>query len=173
MTDLGIEFYDIAFRDNLIWYAVEDPAEPIQVYNSVGTMVFSIASSIVPGACGMTFDDEGYLWVSDDDTDLIYKVDLDETGISGQEGGSSAEASLALSMNPFHSSVDIQLTGFAGSVSTRILDMSGRTVAEFTSADQLTWNGEDRSGSQVPAGSYLVISSDQSGTTASARLIRL
>lgn len=173
MIDLGISFYDIAFKDNQIWYAVDDPAEPIQVFTGSGVKVFSISSSIVPSACGMTFDDQGYLWVSDDDADLIYQVDLDATGISGQEGGSIGSVSVTPSSNPFYSSVSFQLSGFTGSVSTRILDMSGRTVAEFASTDQLTWNGTDQSGSRVPVGSYMVISTDASGATASARLVRL
>ncbi len=173
MTDLGIDFYDIAFKDNQIWYAVEDLSEPIQVYNSVGTMIFSISSSIVPRAHGMTFDDLGYLWVSDADADLIYQVDLNSTGVSGQGGIPLEQASVTPTCNPFSSSVSIQLTGFSGPVSIMVLDISGRIVAELTAEDLFVWDGTDQSGTQVPSGTYLIVAMDDSGGCCSSRLIRL
>ncbi|MBN2587067.1 MAG: hypothetical protein JXA64_05800 [Candidatus Fermentibacteraceae bacterium] len=173
MVDLGIDFYDIAFKDNQIWYAVEDPSEPIQVFNNAGTRVFSISSSIVPRAHGMTFDDLGYLWVSDADADLIYQVDLNSTGISGQGSSPLEHAAVTPSCNPFSSSVSIRLTGFGGPVSIMVMDISGRIVTELEAEDQLVWNGTDRSGAQVPSGAYLIVATDDSGNCCSSRLIRL
>jgi hypothetical protein len=173
MVDLGIDFYDIAFKDNQIWYAVEDLSEPIQVFSSAGTKVFSISSSIVPRAHGMTFDDLGYLWVSDADADLIYQVDLNPTGISGQGSGLLEQAVMTPSSNPFSSSVSIRLTGFVGQVSITVLDISGRIVTELEGEDQLVWYGTDQSGAQVPSGAYLIVATDDSGNCCSSRLIRL
>jgi len=173
MTDLGISFHDIAFKDNQIWYAVESASEPVQVFTGSGTKVFSISSSIIPAANGMTFDDDGYLWVSDADADLIYQVDLNPTGISGQQGGSLADASVEPSVNPFYSTVALQLDGFEGTVSVRVIDLSGRTVSEMTAQDQLTWDGSDLDGNPAPAGAYVVVATDVSGRCASTRLVRL
>lgn len=173
MTDLGISFHDIAFKDNQIWYAVESASEPVQVFTGSGSKVFSISSSIIPGANGMTFDDEGYLWVSDADADLIYKVDLNPTGISGQESGGLMDASVEPSINPSYSSVTLQLGGFESIVSVRIVDLSGRTVFEQSAGSQLVWDGSDHSGNPAPAGTYVVVAADASGRYASTRLVRL
>jgi hypothetical protein len=74
MVELGIDFYDIAYKDNKWWYACNDTEFPIRVYNGSGALVESISSSVLPAAHGMTFDSEGYLWVSNMNTDEIYKI---------------------------------------------------------------------------------------------------
>lgn len=76
MVELGIDFYDIAYYDSKWWYACNDPQYPVRVYNGNGVLVESIDSSVLPAAHGMTFDDQGYLWVSNMDTDEIYKIDV-------------------------------------------------------------------------------------------------
>jgi len=171
MIDLGIEFFDIAFKENQIWYAVDDPAQPVQVFNSSGTMVYSISSSVIPAAHGMTFDSDGYLWVADADADKIYQVDI-PLGIEEGEG-SSARPGLTALGNPFSASVTLQLTGFDSSAQLNIFDLSGRTVLSQPVAGSFVWNGTDGSGSRVPAGTYMAVVQDGEGFSASARLVRL
>ncbi len=88
MKELGIDFYDIAYRDNKWWYACNDSAFPIRVYNGNGVLVESISSSILPAAHGMTFDGDGYLWVSNMNTDEIYKIDVDYVSLTRSTWGS-------------------------------------------------------------------------------------
>lgn len=173
MVDLGIDFYDIAFLDNEIWYAVDDAAEPVQVFNSSGTKTFSISSSVVPAAAGMTFDDEGYLWVADADADLIYKVDLDPQGTAGSTGTPLPAASVSAAENPFYGAVSISLSGFSGPVTVRVVDMAGRAVAGETSSETFLWDGTCRGGFQAPAGTYSVIAVDGRGNTAATRVVKL
>ena len=81
MLELDIDFYDIAYYNNTWWYGCGDSAESIRIYDTNGSLVGSISSSIVPAAHGMTFDDDGYLWVSNMDTDEFYKVDVNATAL--------------------------------------------------------------------------------------------
>lgn len=43
---------------------------------------YSITSEVIPCAYGVTMDPEGYLWVSDMQNDLIYKIDPYATGLT-------------------------------------------------------------------------------------------
>ena len=81
MLELGIDFYDIACHDGNYWYACNDSEYHIRVYNGSGGLVESVSSSVLPAAHGMTFDGDGYLWVSNMDTDEIYKIDLNATAL--------------------------------------------------------------------------------------------
>jgi hypothetical protein len=173
MVDLGIYFRDIAYMDNEIWYAVDDSSEPVQVYTSGGTKTFSISSSIVPAAHGMTFDDGGYLWVADADADLIYKVDLDPQGTAGPGGAPLPETGLVPDANPFRGSVSIELLGLEGPADVRVIDTSGRVVARSTASGTFLWDGTDGNGGHVPAGAYVVMAEDADGRSASARVVRL
>ncbi len=76
MVELGIDFHDIACSGDLWWYAVNDGTSSIKAYDEAGVLQMSISVADVPAACGLTIDDEGYLWVSNTDTDEIYKVDV-------------------------------------------------------------------------------------------------
>lgn len=88
MMELGIQFHDIAYHDNMIWYALGSGGEhSVQVYNSSGVLVHWITSSEVPAAYGLTFDDAGYLWVSDTGTDQLYKVSVDFTALQRDSWG--------------------------------------------------------------------------------------
>lgn len=173
MVDLDIDFHDIAYRDGQLWYAVDDASEPVQVFLSNGTKVFSISSSVIPRAHGMTFDADGYLWVSDAEADLIYQIDLDPVGISGQTCSPMREATILPSHNPFSSSVSFELTGFNGVTRFRVLDMSGRVVTELQAEEQLLWDGTDGYGRNAPSGVYVIVAEDDTGSRASTRLVRL
>ena len=87
MTELGIDFYDIAYYDSKWWYACNDPQYPIRVYNGNGTLVESISSSVLPAAHGITFDGNGYLWVSNKNADKIYKIE-NTSSLNGVTWGS-------------------------------------------------------------------------------------
>jgi len=88
MLELGISFHDIAFHDNMIWYALGSGGEnSVEVYNSSGSLIHWIPSSIVPGAYGLTFDDAGYLWASDTNTDELYKISVDFTALERETWG--------------------------------------------------------------------------------------
>jgi len=174
MTDLGIDFYDIAFMDNEIWYAADDASEPVQVFNGSGTKTFSISSSIVPAAHGMTFDADGYLWVADADADQIYKVDLDPQGTAGATGAAILpEASVSAAENPFHGAVSIGISGFAGPAEVRVVDMAGRTVASGTASSTYLWDGTCGEGFDAPAGTYSVIADDGEGSRAATMVVKL
>jgi len=82
MVELGIDFYDIAYQNNRWWYACNDTEFPIRVYNGNGALVDSISSSVLPAAHGVTFDSDGYLWVSNMNTDEIYKIDTNASALA-------------------------------------------------------------------------------------------
>jgi hypothetical protein len=88
--ELGISFNDITYEDGVgyIWYACNDSSYPVRVYTPSGTLVDTISSSIIPAAHGLCFDDNGYLWVSNLNTDEIYQVDLNPIAL---ERGTWAE----------------------------------------------------------------------------------
>lgn len=88
MVELGIEFFDIAYFGNLWWYACDDSEFPIRVYNGSGQFQFSIPATEVPAAHGLTFDPDGYLWVSNLNTDEIYKVEIEYTSLTRSTWGS-------------------------------------------------------------------------------------
>ena len=88
MRELGINFYDIAYCDGNYWYACNDVDYPIRVYDGSGNLVESVGSSVLPAAHGMTFDDEGYLWVSNMNINEIYKIDVTITSLASTTWGS-------------------------------------------------------------------------------------
>ncbi len=92
MLELGIDFYDIAYSNSLWWYACNDSEFPVRVYDGNGALVDSISSSVLPAAHGMTFDSDGYLWVSNMDTDEIYKIDTNATSLTRSTWGSIKSA---------------------------------------------------------------------------------
>lgn len=87
MLELGIDFYDIAYYDAKWWYACNDSEFPIRVYDGNGALVETIASTVLPAAHGMTFDADGFLWVSNMDTDEIYKIDVSSSSLSRSTWG--------------------------------------------------------------------------------------
>ncbi|MCK5785554.1 MAG: hypothetical protein KAH54_03235 [Candidatus Sabulitectum sp.] len=75
MVELGIDFYDIAYYDAKWWFACNDSSFPIRAYNGSGVLMESIPSSALPSAYGITFDSSGNLWVSNINTDEIYRLE--------------------------------------------------------------------------------------------------
>ena len=78
---------DIAYHDGDIWVANDNLAFPVCAFNISGQKVDTLSSSMVPGAYGLTFDDEEYLWVSNLENSMIYQVDVFSTSMSPQTWG--------------------------------------------------------------------------------------
>ncbi len=68
---------DIA-RDSegLIWVATDDYRTPLHCYNTSGTMVSSISGDVVSSAAGIAIDNEGNLWVSNNEDGIICCIDF-------------------------------------------------------------------------------------------------
>jgi hypothetical protein len=153
-----------------IWVANDNATSPIRVYNSSGQMVGGIPATDVPDARGLCFESPQYLWVSDPTSDLIYRVDL-STGV-GDTGTGLEERAISVSANPFYESVAIMETGFTAAT-VDIFDVTGRRVTSADIQGSYVWNGSDSSGSRVPAGTYIVRVSDDSGPPVTRSLVRL
>ena len=52
--------------------------EPLRCIDRSGTPVRSIGDDILPSADGIAFGDDGILWVSDTENDLIYGISLQD-----------------------------------------------------------------------------------------------
>jgi len=163
---------DIAWMpDGTVWVASDWTSVTLKCHNSSGTMVDYIDASLVPNARGVTVDPEGFLWISDMTTDLIYKVDISE-GI-GSSGGSAA-TELSVSNNPFSSFVVLTGESFGSGSTLEIYDIRGGIVLQDSFEGSYTWTGASGfSGADVPAGSYFAVVVDGQGNSASARLIRI
>lgn len=123
----GSQTRDIAMTpESNVWVATDWSSMPMRLYDQDNQMIDYIDSSVLPGARGVTLDDEGYLWVSDIDNDKIYKVDLTE-GIEGS--GQGQPILLDASANPFAGQVTITGSGWTGEASIGVYDVSGSLVA--------------------------------------------
>ncbi len=69
--------YDIAYDGGDIWVACDNDGSSIMCFDTSGILVNAIERSLVPDAEGLTVDPEGYLWASDNENGLIYKIDPD------------------------------------------------------------------------------------------------
>jgi len=139
--------------------ACEAPGTPILRYDSGSMVVDQIESSLVPSATGLTMDDEGYLWASDNINGKIYKINLAGTGITGDDSDGNEMAELILSSNPFSGSLTITATGFGSVVDITIYDSAGRIVRTACAENVMIWNGRNGSGVPLPAGIYTILAS--------------
>ena len=69
------DIFDIAYDSGDIWLACAT-GHPVRRFDTSGSVVDYLEGSLIPDACGLTMDTEGFLWVADTVNDLIYKVDL-------------------------------------------------------------------------------------------------
>ncbi|NOQ23063.1 MAG: hypothetical protein GQ565_10515 [Candidatus Aegiribacteria sp.] len=71
--------WDIA-RDSMgrIWVASDDSKVPIRCCDSSGNTVKEISGNIISSAVGITIDDDGRLWVSNNDEIMLYCIDVTE-----------------------------------------------------------------------------------------------
>lgn len=140
--------YDIDCSGGLIWVACDGTDSPVKAYSTAGVLTDMIPGAVVENAArGVAFESENILWVSNPDTDKLYRIDL-SLGIGG---GVEPAVDLRASSNPFSSDVTISGAGFGDGASIEIFDMTGRRVAEAGFDGSYTWNGAD-----VPSGAYVV-----------------
>ena len=71
--------WDIA-RDSTgrIWAASDDSGFPVRCFELSGNTVIEISNNIISSATGVTIDDEGHLWVSNNDDMTLYRIDVTE-----------------------------------------------------------------------------------------------
>jgi hypothetical protein len=138
------------------------PGFPILRYNSSSTVVDQIESSLVPSATGLTMDDAGYLWASDNVNHKIYKIDPYGTGVEEWEEQTVQDAGIILSANPFSGNLLVTVTGFGAPVDLLVLDTAGRIVCNAETDGVFLWNGTDERGSPLPGGVYSILATDGS-----------
>lgn len=163
----GSQTRDIAITpEGNIWVATDWSSMPLRLYDDDNQMLDYIEGTLLPGARGVTIDDEGYLWVSDPGSDLIYQIDLTE-GIEGSEQGTAM--SLQASSNPFFGQVTITGTGLDEQSTISIYDVRGSLLetGQFSGAF-LFGDSEEGSG-----GVYFVRVSNGSGDTETLKLTSL
>ncbi len=155
--------YDIDVSGGLVWVACDGADSPVKAYTTSGALIDMIPGALVENAArGVAFESENILWVSNPDTDKLYRIDL-SLGIGG---GAEPAIDLRASSNPFSSDVTISGAGFGDGATLEIFDMTGRRVAEAGFDGSYTWNGAD-----VPSGAYVVRVGDE-GTLDTISLIR-
>lgn len=59
-----------------IWVASDNAEAPLRCYSSDGTFKKYVDPGIVSSATGVAIDDEGYVWVSDNEAAKIYRIDV-------------------------------------------------------------------------------------------------
>ncbi len=164
-------FYDIGYSGGDIWYACDDADSPIKAFNTGGALTDYIWNTVVPAAHGLCFEDDQYLWASNLYTDELYRINLDPTGIEGEE--IQTALTLVSSVNPFSTSVTIQGTGFSEAAVLEIFDIMGRKVYTASFNGSHTWGGFDMNGIQVPCGTYTALVHDGLSGGVTLRLLRL
>ncbi len=156
--------YDCAWYADQIWVANDGGDSPVKAYDTSGALVNNIPGSLVDNAAhGVDFDSDGYLWVANNVSDKIYKLDLSQ----GTGEGPSVVSGLTASSNPFMSSTVIAGEGFGPGASIEIFDLIGRRVLSAGFDGSYCWDGES-----VPAGTYMARVSD-GGLAVTLRLIKL
>ncbi len=162
---------DIALTpDTIMWVASDNASIPLRGYNRSGTVVDHIDPGLVSSARGVAIDPDGYLWVSNMDTDEIYKIDLTQ-GIETSDLENSLN--IAVSTNPFLSSVVITGEGFAGNSVISIFDIRGHLIVQDSFNGSYAWDGSSSNSTPVPSGAYFAVVVDNNGNSASAKLLRL
>jgi hypothetical protein len=65
-----------------IWAAMDSGGYSVGCFDAGGDMVAGISTDLVSQAVGVAMDDDGTLWVSNNDDGMIYGIDVsrDETG---------------------------------------------------------------------------------------------
>ena len=162
---------DIAITpDTIVWVASDNVDFPARGYDRNGVVVDYIDAALVSSARGVAIDPDGYLWLSNMDTDEIYKIDLAQ-GIETSDPENSLN--ITLSSNPFLSSVVIAGEGFVGNSEIAIYDIQGHLILQDSFDGSYTWDGSSSNSTPVPSGAYFAVVVDNNGNAASAKLLRL
>ncbi|MCD4776623.1 MAG: T9SS type A sorting domain-containing protein [Candidatus Aegiribacteria sp.] len=163
----GSQTRDIAITtEGNIWVATDWTSIPLRLYNTSNTMIDFIDNTLIPSACGVTIDDDGYLWVSDTDNDCIYKIDLTE-GIESSVEGTALE--LQASSNPFAGQVTITATGFDNQATISIYDIRGSLVTGDSFSGSYVFGESD----DLSQGVYFVRVRNGNGSEAILELLSL
>jgi len=170
--------YDIGYQPSDamgdIWMANDNATSPVACYQAgSGGIVMSLEASIGIGSNirGVAFEEGSgqYLWVSNQTTDELYRIDLSG---SGTEDASTIDlpgiAEITAAQNPFYSSTLITLTGFTGDVSLEVFDLRGRMVMSEVAEGYLLLDG-----TSMPSGAYLIRATDETGNSATASVLKL
>ncbi len=166
-------FHDIGYMNGDIWCACDNSDSPIKAFSTSGALTDYIWNSVVPAAHGLCFEDEQYLWASNFYTDELYRINLNPTGIEGEDVKPAPALSLVSSVNPFSTTVTIQGTGFSDAAVLEIFDIMGRKVYTASFSGSHTWAGIDINGNQVPSATYTAFVSDGPSGGVSLRMLRL
>jgi hypothetical protein len=167
----AVTAWDLACDGAFLWVACDAPGYPLLKYDGSGSVVDQIPSSLVPSATGLTMDDQGYLWASDNLNGKIYKIDPEGTGTGGGATQGIRPPELSVSPVPSTGAVSVSLSGFDGPVELRFVDCSGRTVGTAAVAgDGLLWSAYGLPGGPLPAGVYTVVARS-GGLEASGRIV--
>ncbi len=165
--------YDIAYHDGDIWMAVDNATSPIRRYEQTsGGVLEMIPADIGIGSDihGVTYEtvvDAPFLWVSNQTTDELYRIDI-YTGIADDVELVLPELNLSFSSNPFYSSVVITGSGFSSTSVLEIHDAAGRMIESSRFGGTYTWFAAG-----LPTGTYIVTVSDCEGSRESMKLLKL
>ncbi|MBD3370037.1 T9SS type A sorting domain-containing protein [Candidatus Fermentibacteria bacterium] len=169
--------YDIGYEQGTdgsgdIWMAIDNATSPVRCYEaSTGGGVEGIEAGIGigPDIRGVCFEGTSsqYLWVSNQTTDELYRIDL-STGTSSGSTSPVEPLGLAVGQNPFSASTTVGLTGFAGSALVEVFDMCGRTVHSERVEGSFVLDG-----SSISSGLYVVRATDSGGRNAKASIVKL
>ena len=168
--------YDIGYQSSTgyIWMATDNATSPLLCYeNSSGDVLESIPASIGIGSDirGVAFEGTSsqFIWVSNQTTNELYKIDLQMTGIEVNTSvNPSTSAEISCSENPFCSNTVVSLAGFTGNISVEVYDIQGRKVLSEVAESSIILNGQS-----LPSGSYLILATDEMGCSATSRVIKL
>ena len=165
--------YDIAYHDGDIWMAVDNATSPIRRYEQTsGGVLEMIPADIGIGSDihGVTYEtvvEAPFLWVSNQTTDELYRIDI-YTGIADDVELVLPELNLSFSSNPFYSSVVITGSGFSSTSVLEIHDAAGRMIESSRFGGTYTWFAAG-----LPTGTYIVTVSDCEGSRESMKLLKL
>jgi len=163
--------YDIGYEGGDgtgdIWVATDAADSPVKAYDTGNMLVGYIPEADLPSGTqprGLCFDTDGYLWISDENANKIYKIDF-TTDIGGGSVLSFEQAVLTVSANPFSESVTISVIGALEPVDLAIYDLSGRTVlrTELAVSASFIWNGKTAIGEIMPLGTYIIRATSPAG----------
>lgn len=169
--------YDIGYEQGTdgsgdIWMAIDNATSPVRCYEaSTGGGVEGIEAGIGIGSDirGVCFEGTSsqYLWVSNQTTDELYRVDLG-TGVESGASTGVRPLEVSLTRNPFRASTVVRLTGFAGPARLDVFDLSGREVLSEPADQSYVLDG-----SSLPAGVYVVRATGPAGRSAAASAVKL
>lgn len=156
----GLEASGLAFDGSDLWVADFEKDSIFRV-SQAGTVEAGFSS---PGGepKGVGFDGT-YLWNVDAGTNLVYKIDISETGVYESYRPSLRSLnSLCVYPNPFRYRINVRLSvsGIASArqpSTLRIYDSVGRLVRTFKSGNcSFVWEGSDSEGRPVASGVYFL-----------------